>query len=108
MTQENKHTPAPWKVFKTIDGLKIMGIGQAETAEGITDYQFNLWGGVEDDYYEANAHLIAAAPELLEALVRARDFVDRHSEEWYKSGQDLLKTLDLTIAKAKGVTNETN
>ena len=63
---ETKHTPGPWKVFYTTTGQTILGIGEADGAEGITDAQFGLWrDGAER---EANARLIAAAPELFELV----------------------------------------
>lgn len=48
----SKHTPGPWETFKGQDGWGIVG----------------LCGGYYGELSEANARLIAAAPELLEAL----------------------------------------
>lgn len=61
-----KHTPGPWKVFYTTNGQTIIGIGEAAGAEGITDPQFGLWRSGKER--EANARLIAAAPDMLAAL----------------------------------------
>jgi len=64
MTSNTDHTPGPW----TCDGIKVYGSGiqvgsiyPAVTAD-------------EEMMVEANAHLIAAAPELLAAL---QDLVPR-------------------------------
>jgi hypothetical protein len=51
----NKHTPAPWNY----DGRIVTA------SDG--DILFNV--GRTNEEYQANAKLIAAAPELLEALV---------------------------------------
>jgi hypothetical protein len=59
------HTPGPWRVFTTPAG-KIIGIGEL-TGDGVTDARFCLWRG-DSAEAEANARLIAAAPELLAAL----------------------------------------
>ena len=52
------HTKGPWKVHN-IDGSFIVASGNPDES----DYE-----GVCQTYNEANARLIAAAPELLEAL----------------------------------------
>lgn len=38
---------------------------------------------------------------LLEALQEAREFVSRHSEPWYYSGQQLLGKIDGALERAK-------
>lgn len=55
------HTPGPWKVYRSADG-RLLGIGDAEGG-GITDSQGGLW--LSGDEMEANANLIASAPDLL-------------------------------------------
>ena len=71
ITTETKFTPGPWKVFRASDGRFILGVGD-KNAGGITDggdvatNDLGIWrSGAERD---ANAALIAAAPELYEAL----------------------------------------
>lgn len=72
-TSETKHTPGPW------------GYGQVE--EGIWGIYFNPDGydiedaavymrDTEDDRSEADARLIAAAPDLLEALTELLRMID--------------------------------
>lgn len=67
-----KFTPGPWKVFYTRDGRIILGVGDKDGC-GITDQgdvstnDQGLWrSGTEQ---KANARLIAAAPDLLAALI---------------------------------------
>lgn len=70
----NKHTPGPWKVDKTY--IPIKGAVKRKKLE-VRAHVENLllgngWSLLADVTYstnaEADAHLIAAAPELLEAL----------------------------------------
>lgn len=66
-----KHTLGPWKVYRSPDGSTIIGIGvnrpdDPDHGAGITDPRFGLWGSGTER--EANARLIAAAPDLLAAL----------------------------------------
>jgi hypothetical protein len=62
---EPKFTPGPWKVFDTPSG-KIVGIG-TEDGTGVTDRGFGVWG-MDSEEAAATAALIAAAPDLFEAL----------------------------------------
>lgn len=119
----SKHTKGPWfcvegaRIYSALgadsgdgckadlnDGWHIASVGDCTTSvEGLGEvelgYQVKL----------ANAHLIAAAPELLEALEAAMKFIDSHvadpditqemASAWYQ-----LNKLDPegVIAKAKG------
>lgn len=58
-----KHTPGPWSIFRDGDNLIIetIPLNRFSAIAEITGGR-----GLEED--EANARLIAAAPELLEAL----------------------------------------
>ena len=71
------HTPAPWK----IDGAhstRVLLINDAK------DYAI---GEIVDTRNPANAKLIAAAPDLLEALLTALPYVEDHEESnVYKRG----------------------
>jgi hypothetical protein len=69
-----QHTPGPWKVYRTRDDRVIIGIGDKDGG-GITDSgdiannTMGLWRSGPER--EANARLVAAAPELLEACESA-------------------------------------
>jgi hypothetical protein len=67
----SKHTPGPWKVFWAKRRYAFIGIG-TEDGEGITDPCFNLWRG-DGEEAAANARLIAAAPDLLAAIMNSDD-----------------------------------
>ncbi len=56
---ENKHTPGPWRLWKHMDPAQPHAI---IAMEGDPICELNAWNR------EANAALIAAAPEMLEAL----------------------------------------
>lgn len=100
----NKHTPGPWSVnppfFKNWDSRCIYGV---------TEYVACV-GGVENcrETIDANARLIAAAPELLEALEFLVFAFESCDETGYVDGHGFIDTEDLkekarqAIAKAKG------
>lgn len=70
-----KHTPGPWYVGSgTYEGRNIYSVASVTDDEGFT-YQ-PIVASAEDDgikCWDANARLIAAAPDLLEALQRIAD-----------------------------------
>lgn len=95
-----KHTPAPWTINSGKNAIKITG------GNDNNGYYFiaALGSGLKSED-EANARLIAAAPELLEAaMTAANDFLSRVNGEpsdqnhWYWG-------LRRAIAKAKGKVN---
>jgi hypothetical protein len=55
------HTPGPWRIHRLTDGWPVI----TSEAHDIADLRLNGNGLV---HAEANARLIAAAPDLLEAL----------------------------------------
>jgi len=55
-----KHTPGPWKTIKTFAGSTIVFDDQQNSIAYLRGYKHP---------YKANARLIAAAPDLLEALL---------------------------------------
>lgn len=96
MTAEQQgHTPKPWKVFTTPDGLKVVGIG-SEDGGGICDAGFGIWAWKEPEGL-ANAELIVRAvnchDELLAALKTCREMVGH---------PDNIAFIDAAIAKATG------
>ena len=91
-----QHTPGPWSVtdghypsFKEISGPSFK-ISVVMWATDLT----------EDDYRkrDADLHLIAAAPELLEALKLA---VRQNSHDMVMTGEELRKC-EAAISKATG------
>ncbi|MDH2321632.1 hypothetical protein ABN057_16535 [Providencia alcalifaciens] len=81
---EFKGTPAPWDLNKRQDGFNIVDGDNS--------------GFVAHVPKQDNAHLIAAAPELLSELIRLRNIVASYKQD---SG-DNLDITDAVIAKALG------
>ena len=98
-----EHTPGPWDVVHGVDYGEI-GI----RADGIM--LITVHGGVDDSIHKnckpseeskANAHLIAAAPDLLEW---AEETLERYGPLPEPSRN--TKRLIATVAKARGNTND--
>lgn len=99
MTTNTKHTPGPWRVL----------LGQPTLVEGPPREKWaplvicNVGGTKPQD--KANAHVIAAAPEMLEAL---RSIVKRHDaradevESGFTCGCPDCVDAITAIAKAEG------
>ena len=117
------HTPGPWKVW---DGPAYVGGGRdlfigagkqwlvnmdhRRTTCGL-DHPLDDWDGDSCDIcsvdgpeitaeQEANACLIAAAPDLLEALSTARTLID--DPDLVMDTREALDPIDKAIAKARG------
>ena len=85
-----KHTKGPWELQKITNGYRII-------TNGI--YTMNLDGPwypspAQAEAFEANARLIAAAPELLEAAEQVVSWL-------HGRGYDST-ALEMAISKAKG------
>lgn len=87
---EVKHTELPWKVFLTKNGMRLVGIGDAE-GQGICDAGFGIWSwndpeGIANAEYIVTAcnnypALLAENGRLKEALEEARDLLTRARDE---------------------------
>ena len=97
-----KHTPGPWYVGSgTYEGRNIYSVASVTDDEGFT-YQ-PIVASAEDDgikCWDANARLIAAAPDLLLYLKEAR----RTLEMWkdVAPAVSLCADIDAAIARATG------
>jgi hypothetical protein len=100
-TTTAKHTPGPWKLRGHRDdqsGRTISTISTAGGAELLTFPQ-HVCGRTFPELY-ANARLIAAAPELLEALERLAEYWQNGSPVC--AGSEVAKDAIAAIAKARG------
>lgn len=80
----SKHTPGPWVARRCGSGWAI-------------DFNEDQEQVVDHVYEQADANLIAAAPDLLNACQQAREFLKSIA-----NNTDELDALDAAIAKARG------
>lgn len=96
----NDFTPGPWTIgykFKSQwhDTIKIYGKGAVQICQVSTDGQRN-----DSEINKANAYLIAAAPDLLEAC---QEFMDCEPYANLLGGNEhVIDMIKAAIAKAKG------
>lgn len=103
-----KHTPGPWEVFICDDGSEHTGwpisIHQAGTDKTVVrtggQWPYTWDEAISKNEAVANANLIAAAPELLEALEVTMDLAWRDHKT--PEEQAFLEKVDKLIIKAKG------
>ena len=93
MTTENKHTPGPWVVVTDDTAAQVKGFPCIHSDNYIVVGVEGMYGDIETDY--ANARLIAAAPDLLEALEMALVWLD------YEGKYD-VQGIRAALAKARG------
>lgn len=87
---KSKHTPGPWEYAPTA--------GHETHGQSVV-YNDGLSIAIVYDG-EANARLIAAAPDLLQACKAA--VVSLIEDEHYQEFKNLISTLDKAIAEAEG------
>lgn len=88
----SKHTPGPWVSIRYLDS-RFYELGSNEFHARLA------FTHGEGDTDEANMRLIAAAPDLLEALENLADYIDE------RAGDNECRPLEnarAAIAKAKG------
>ena len=90
-----QHTPGPWKAFNSI---KAIGVGSERS--DVAWVRFEEYGLIDtarsQEEDKANARLIAAAPDLLEAIAGLVGCIDHGSE----SPTEKLDAARAAIAKA--------
>lgn len=101
------HTPGPWEMKRLIDNSGKPYSTLYEAHIDITPCM--IWAPIGNAEQEANARLISAAPELLEALETAAEWMEslRASGDagyWNWSEGDQYSKALAAIAKAKGET----
>lgn len=72
-----KHTPGPWSVCQHSPSMIEANIGHDDGLPRIIAQALDPIPHIGDAMVNANARLIASAPELLEALVAARSEIWR-------------------------------
>jgi len=112
---DKKHTPGPWEVRADpshYDSFTTVVAGSGEQRKGMLReliVEIGGWAGIETA--EANARLIAAAPDMLEALKSLLAFVNSLgmefggvSKEKYLEAYEPLNKAHAAISKAEGGT----
>ena len=95
---KTKHTKAPW-LITTIQGEDCLMVGGGDGSEVVADIRTD-W---PEEEVESNARLIAAAPELLEALEGLANCAGLTWLNGYKDELDAaMTTARAAIARAKG------
>lgn len=96
-----KHTPGPWRT----DGFQIRDCSGPSFGSSRLIADLNVRVGEEDEESDANADLISAAPDLLEAACEALQVIRNRPETW-EQGTELMhrifSTLSAAITKAGG------
>jgi hypothetical protein len=100
-TPSSKHTPGPWKWAKS----RGMNAYEIHGADG--SYIGDVWGvdepvpnGIKREHQKPNARLIAAAPEMLEAL---RDVLEMiATDDLVPESVSYMQQARAAIAKAEG------
>lgn len=90
---ETKHTKGEWKIFEDVDDIYIESDKSIASICCITG-----WVGLGQD--EANAKLISAAPELLEALIECLEGVEELNGEYQEGWDDTINKALNAIKKA--------
>jgi hypothetical protein len=102
---EAKHSPGPWQA-ELDDSYRIRAPhGGAVATLGFLRGAFGSKGRIRHEEGIANARLIAAAPELLEACEKALEWVwdaDLTVPSCVMPDESMIRMLNAAIAKAKG------
>jgi hypothetical protein len=114
-----EHTPGPWEISGDEEGWTIrMGTALADDGRWQVQHRIELdWGDTYDgegdnsqyEEAEANARLIAAAPDLLAALEGVTAYIEDHRGDGGDgimcTGCRLWKQARAAIARARGEAN---
>ena len=99
------HTPAPWTFTPPEEWIIYDDHYQSECIiEGDDMSIAELCGHVGEIETEANARLIAAAPELLDMLIDAADWIEQAQKDFRLEDCGVLESSLEIIQKATGET----
>jgi hypothetical protein len=111
----NKHTPGPWRLeWWEYKGRPEPVLTVRTDADAVAQVM-GLWrdGADDSDERQANARLIAAAPDLIDQLEFARDCLTElaelvengtfdAAEHWVEANGGVWESIRAAIAKARG------
>ena len=99
---EHKHTPGPWESMPVDAGIHRFGIICANDPLGTSANDIAaVWLRGGQQKTEANARLIAAAPDLLEALQAVVRVADRSTVEFDAARAAIAKATRIDAAMEK-------
>lgn len=105
---KTSHTAGPWKINQQ-NNYAIIYAGFTEQICVCKNNADDMMGVLSQEEQSANAKLISAAPDLLEALMALTDIVSGLEAECDSAGigdlvevRDAWRKADAAIAKAKG------
>ena len=98
---ETKHTPGPWVIDWNVSRLDIFG---ADETTLVASLRRSSLSQAIDEAARSNARLIAAAPEMYEAIAAIATAMNLGyiPNEILSEGSPILKWLRAAIAKAEG------
>ena len=97
-----EYTKGPWEITETLGKVAIT---VKHDSIGIAPYAIcHIWPYIKDGSPEANAKLIASAPELLEALKKITQIIggEQCNPNEFVRLVDSLKIAEQAIIKAEG------
>jgi len=99
----SKHTPGPWRFDTEDGGVRYVTASNGAITVAVPHGPPGNCVEVEPEHI-ANAHLIAAAPEMLDALKKARSWAGQYFElPAHEAAANIMcGVLDAAIAKAEG------
>lgn len=103
----SKHTPGPWKFGQYLGSLSSFCVHMDAGDKGRGIDVVKAVAGITTEQRLANARLIAAAPEMLEALERTLWYVKKQGRRSLTvadaaAANEAMQHLQSVIAKAKG------
>ena len=96
------HTPGPWSLGDENDACCSVDTGRSSISLDRMDVLGRTADVISRDEMLANARLIAAAPDLLDALRTLRHSVVADNGMHDGSGRTVAEFIDTAIAKAEG------
>lgn len=101
------HTPGPWKASRDTDTRGTEGWRIDSGSVSLIAWLANGYNDMNDEI-EANAHLIDASPDLLEACERALELYETQiwdtEDLWPAAWKREAEKLEALISKARGET----
>jgi len=100
----NTHTPAPWQVWKFDEQSVAVGpvAGGLAVAQIVTTNAHGIPTAQTEQTGQANAHLVAAAPDLFAALDDLLSYLEGYDHD-YPEAAGYFDRARTALAKAEGV-----